>query len=83
MCIRDRRYHVQEVEPAPDKETYLYYSTQRPSYIGTYPNSYFNPVSYTHLDVYKRQGLPGAGPGNCHGKNAAVAGLVRGTFETA
>lgn len=34
-----RRYHVQEVEQAPDKETYLYYSTQRPIDIGTYPNS--------------------------------------------
>ena len=33
-----RRYHVQEVEQAPDKETYLYYSTQRPIDIGTYPN---------------------------------------------
>ena len=45
-----RRYHVQEVEQAPDKETYLYYSTQRPIDIGTYPNSYFNrPV---HMDLY-------------------------------
>ncbi len=44
------RYHVQEVEQAPDKETYLYYSTQRPIDIGTYPNSYFNrPV---HMDLY-------------------------------
>ena len=44
-----RRYHVQEVEQAPDKETYLYYSTQRPIDIGTYPNSYFNrPV---HMDL--------------------------------
>ena len=49
MCIRDR---------APDKETYLYYSTQRPIDIGTYPNSYFNrPV---HLDLYfTRQQVPG------------------------
>ena len=30
-----RRYHVQEVEQAPDKETYKYYSTQRPIAIGT------------------------------------------------
>ena len=37
-----RRYHVQEVEQAPDKETYKYYSTQRPIDIGTYPKSYFN-----------------------------------------
>ena len=45
-----RRYHVQEVEQTPDKETYLYYSTQRPIDIGTYPNSYFNrPV---HMDLY-------------------------------
>ena len=45
-----RRYHVQEVEQAPNKETYLYYSTQRPIDIGTYPNSYFNrPV---HMDLY-------------------------------
>ena len=45
-----RRYHVQEVEQAPDKETYLYYSTQRPIDIGTYPNSYFNrPV---HMDLW-------------------------------
>ena len=45
-----RRYHVEEVEQAPDKETYLYYSTQRPIDIGTYPNSYFNrPV---HMDLY-------------------------------
>ena len=41
---------MQEVEQAPDKETYLYYSTQRPIDIGTYPNSYFNrPV---HMDLY-------------------------------
>ena len=39
-----------EVEQAPDKETYKYYSTQRPIDIGTYPNSYFNrPV---HMDLY-------------------------------
>lgn len=45
-----RRYHVFEVEQAPDKETYKYYSTQRPIGIGTYPNSYFNrPV---HMDLY-------------------------------
>ena len=31
-----RRYHVFEVEQAPDKETYKYYSTQRPIDIGTY-----------------------------------------------
>ena len=44
-----RRYHVQEVEQAPDKETYKYYSTQRPIDIGTYPKSYFNrPI---HMDV--------------------------------
>ena len=29
-----RRYHVFEVEQAPDKETYKYYSTQRPIGIG-------------------------------------------------
>ena len=45
-----RRYHVFEIEQAPDKETYKYYSTQRPIDIGTYPNSYFNrPV---HMDLY-------------------------------
>lgn len=45
-----RRYHVLEVEQAPDKETYKYYSTQRPIDIGTYPKSYFNrPI---HMDVY-------------------------------
>ena len=53
-----RRYHVQEVEQASDKETYLYYSTQRPIDIDTYPNSYFNrPV---HMDLYfTRQQVPG------------------------
>ena len=50
-----RRYHVQEVEQAPDKETYLYYSTQRPIDIGTYPNSYFNrPV---HMEMCIRDSL--------------------------
>ena len=45
-----RRYHVFEIEQAPDQETYKYYSTQRPIDIGTYPNSYFNrPV---HMDLY-------------------------------
>ena len=34
-----RRYHVQEVEQAPDKETYKYYSTQRPIDIGTTPRA--------------------------------------------
>ena len=28
-----RRYHVFEIEQAPDKETYKYYSTQRPSMV--------------------------------------------------
>ena len=53
-----RRYHVFEVEQAPDKETYKYYSTQRPIDIGTYPKSYFNrPI---HMDVYfTRQQVPG------------------------
>lgn len=53
-----RRYHVFEIEQAPDKETYKYYSTQRPIDIGTYPNSYFNrPV---HMDLYfTRQQVPG------------------------
>ena len=42
-----RRYHVFEIEQAPDQETYKYYSTQRPIDIGTYPNSYFNrPVTW-------------------------------------
>ena len=63
--LNRRRYDIkpgkesdQEVEPAPDKETYLYYSTQRPIDIGTYPNSYFNrPV---HMDLYfTRQQVPG------------------------
>lgn len=53
-----RRYHVIEIEQAPDQETYKYYSTQRPIDIGTYPNSYFNrPV---HMDLYfTRQQVPG------------------------
>lgn len=53
-----RRYHVFEVEQAPDKETYKYYSTQRPIDIGTYPKSYFNrPL---HMDIYPtRQQVPG------------------------
>ena len=53
-----RRYHVQEVEQAPDKETYKYYSTQRPIDIGTYPKSYFNqPI---HMDIYAgRHQVPG------------------------
>ncbi|WP_243425859.1 hypothetical protein [Flavonifractor plautii] len=45
-----RRYYVLEVEQSPDKETYKYYSTQRPIDIGTYPNSYFNrPI---HMDIF-------------------------------
>ena len=53
-----RRYHVLEVEQAPDKETYKYYSTQRPIDLGTYPKSYFNrPI---HMDIYPgRQQVPG------------------------
>ena len=53
-----RRYHVLEVEQAPDKETYKYYSTQRPIDIGIYPKSYFNrPI---HMDVFfTRQQVPG------------------------
>ena len=52
------RYHVFEVEQAPDKETYKYYSTQRPIDMGTYPKSYFNrPV---HMDIYfNRQQVQG------------------------
>ena len=54
-----RRYHVFEIEQAPDKETYKYYSTQRPIDIGTYPNSYFNrPV---HMDLYFTRVVPGVG----------------------
>ena len=47
-----------EVEQAPDKETYKYYSTQRPIDMGTYPKSYFNrPV---HMDIYfNRQQVQG------------------------
>ena len=53
-----RRYHVLKVEQAPDKETYKYYSTQRPIDLGTYPDSYFNrPI---HMDIYPgRQQAPG------------------------
>lgn len=53
-----RRYHVFEVEQEPDKETYKYYSTQRPIDLGTYPKSYFNrPI---HMDIYPgRQQVPG------------------------
>lgn len=53
-----RRYHVFEVEQEPDKETYKYYSTQRPIDLGTYPDSYFNrPI---HMDIYPgRQQVPG------------------------
>lgn len=53
-----RRYHVLKVEQAPDKETYKYYSTQRPIDVGTYPKSYFNrPI---HMDIYPgRQQVPG------------------------
>lgn len=53
-----RRYYVEVVEQAPDKETYKYYSTQRPIDIGTYPKSYFNrPL---HMDIYPaRQQVPG------------------------
>ena len=46
-----RRYHVQEVEQAPDKETYKYYSTQRPIDIGTYPKSYFNRPPLTDREM--------------------------------
>ena len=49
MCIRDRTYVVSEK------------SIIRPtfSYLGnfTISDAVFRPVSYTHLDVYKRQSL--------------------------
>ncbi len=50
-----RRYHVFEVEQAPDKETYKYYSTQRPIDIGTYPKSDFNrPSTWTYTPPASR-----------------------------
>ena len=36
--------------PEPEKELQKYF------YIARYGAPYFSPVSYTHLDVYKRQG---------------------------
>lgn len=77
-----RRYHVQEVEQAPDKETYLYYSTQRPIDIGTYPNSYFtgDPLPAGRADSRLHRhvcaGVPGfplwaPGPGRLAGGASA------------
>ena len=43
---------------APDKETYKYYSTQRPIDIGTYPKSYFKPPDPHGYLLYPPAGAP-------------------------
>ena len=54
MCIRDSYYYGEGDSP--------YY----PADIDDYALKYFGPVSYTHLDVYKRQSLTWT---SCAGKN--------------
>ena len=49
MCIRDRSYG--EVT----KPETINYRTLKPERDGLYCERIFGPVSYTHLDVYKRQ----------------------------
>ena len=54
MCIRDRAYVAELVDR--DSRTIMNIENK-----GQYPS--FDPVSYTHLDVYKRQAvktLPGS-----------------------
>ena len=65
-----RRYHVFEVEQAPDKETYLYYSTQRPADIATYPRPKDNlPVA--HLNYNTRQPVEASHSG--HGVSFGIS----------
>lgn len=63
-----RRYHVFEVEQAPDKETYKYYSTQRPIDIGTYAPARRRPAfSYPQPDRQAERDR------RCHHQKIAVA----------
>ena len=50
----DQRIYNVGISQTEAPGLYKYYSTQRPVDIGTFPK----PVSYTHLDVYKRQPIP-------------------------
>ena len=54
MCIRDRSTTTYTGADALfENESYAYYKlSETPAY---YITAWYNPVSYTHLDVYKRQ----------------------------
>ena len=60
MCIRDSLYaaHAKLEEITLDKET-SHYKNQVALKFGelVYNGQWYTPVSYTHLDVYKRQVL--------------------------
>ena len=57
----------------------LYFILIRYNYNGPCIIIHITPVSYTHLDVYKRQGyiLAGNLPKHCHSKGPAVSFLAR------
>ena len=51
MCIRDSVWGVENVNETPDLDYMVRAATE--------PDAFYNKysVSYTHLDVYKRQGI--------------------------
>ena len=85
MCIRDRdasEIEVRLVATWIDKEyiqQFMYETFKTPPYLRDVIEVKYVPytaesVSYTHLDVYKRQGLYRPAPGNRqHGRAASQA----------
>ena len=55
MCIRDRRYR--KLERSRGLVTRLYLTTRYNNQLEQLWYGQLGPVSYTHLDVYKRQSL--------------------------
>ena len=58
IAVRDKKpvfmADIAKIEDGPDQpRRYVWHSTPE----GRYPAVTLQPVSYTHLDVYKRQGL--------------------------
>ena len=51
---RDSEDRMDDAEDEGDAESYAAYAAEEQTYRSAM-GSYYNPVSYTHLDVYKRQ----------------------------
>ena len=57
MCIRDRRIYRNYCKPREDLYSYKEHSRCERHAARVTDERTYTAVSYTHLDVYKRQGL--------------------------